>query len=311
MNLRFLETFVWLARLKSFTRTAEKLNASQPAVSGRIVALEEALGVTLYERNAKGFKLTAAGRRILNQCETIVDLSRELRSIASEDDTLGRALRIGASDAISLSWMPDLLEVCRNKYSNYEFDIVTDSAPNLQAALLADELDLAFIANGIDESRIVNAPLCNFRIAWMANPRKFDVRNPLNIEQLCKMPIIMPPPATPGYMWQTEYLKRHNVNYSADAPAPFKISCGQSPATGIQMVVQGFGIMPLPVLLARPWIESGDLQILKVKEPFPPWLMFSSYKSPPTVPILTSLVETAQAVAKAYADRCGGEDFWP
>ncbi|MFD0848974.1 LysR family transcriptional regulator [Sphingosinicella xenopeptidilytica] len=311
MNTRFLETFLWLARLKSFSRTAEKLHASQPAVSGRIVALEELLGVTLYERHVKGFELTPAGRRILDRCEQIVQLSRELKSVASEDNVLGRPLRIGASDAISLSWMPDLVSMLTTTFADYQFDMITDSAPNLSRMLMNDEIDIALIANGIDEPRIVNAPLCNYRIEWLANPRKFKIDKPMNIEQLCELPIIMPPPSTPGYMWQVEYLKRHNPNYSPDDPKTMRISCGYSPGTGIQMVALGFGVMPVPVLLARPWIAAGDLAVIKVKENFPPWAMYASYKTPPTIPIITSLVETAQAVAKAYADRRGGEDFWP
>ncbi len=311
MNTRFLETFLWLARLKSFSRTAEKLHTSQPAVSGRIVALEEMLGVTLYERHVKGFELTPAGRRILDRCEQIVQLSRELRSLAAEDTALGRPLRIGASDAISLSWMPDLVSMLATKFPDYQFDMITDSAPNLSRMLMADEIDIALIANGIDEARIINAPLCNYRVEWMANPRKFKIDKPMNIEQLCELPIIMPPPSTPGYMWQVEYLKRHNPNYSPDDPKTARITCGYSPGTGIQMVALGFGVMPVPVLLARTWIASGDIAIVKVKENFPPWAMYASYKTPPTIPIITSLVETAQSVAKAFADRRGGEDFWP
>ncbi|MBL8647256.1 MAG: LysR family transcriptional regulator, partial [Sphingosinicella sp.] len=195
MNTRFLETFLWLARLKSFSRTAEKLHASQPAVSGRIVALEELLGVTLYERHVKGFELTPAGRRILDRCEQIVQLSRELKSVASEDNVLGRPLRIGASDAISLSWMPDLVSMLTTTFADYQFDMITDSAPNLSRMLMNDEIDIALIANGIDEPRIVNAPLCNYRIEWLANPRKFKIDKPMNIEQLCGLPMIMPPPS--------------------------------------------------------------------------------------------------------------------
>lgn len=311
MNVRFLETFVWLARLKSFSRTAERLHASQPAVSGRIVALEEMLGTPLYERNGKGFELTPAGRRLLPRAEEIVRLSQELKAVAADGALLGRPFRLGASDAISLSWLPDLVEVLGTKYAELQFDIVTDSAPNLKRALLADALDLAFIANGIDESRIVNAPLCNYRLAWMANPRKFDTRKEINVEQLCALPMILPPPETPGYMWQVEYLKRHNADYSPDSPRAMRISCGYSPGTGVQMVALGYGVMPLPVLLARAWLASHDLAMMKVREPFPPWAMFASYKAPATVPMIPELVETAQAVAKAYADRCGGEDFWP
>ena len=311
MNTRFLETFVWLSRLRNFSRTAEKLNSTQPAVSGRIVALEDLLDVALYERNARGFELTAAGRRILSHCEQIVALTQELKSIASENNSLGRAIRIGASDAITLSWMPDLTDALKTNFPDYMFDITTDSTPNLAAALRNDELDIALVANAIDEPRIINAPLCNYRVAWMASPKKFDVRTSITIQQLCELPIIMPPPGTPGYVWQTEYLKRHNPDYSGHGKAQLRLSCGYSPATAIDMVSRGLGVAPLPVLLARPWIERNEMAILPVREPFPAWYMFAVYKVPPTIPMITSLVVTAQAVAKSFADRQGGEDFWP
>lgn len=54
MNLRFLETFVWVARLKSFRLTAEKLFTTQASVSSRIAALEADLGVKLLLRDSRG-----------------------------------------------------------------------------------------------------------------------------------------------------------------------------------------------------------------------------------------------------------------
>ncbi|MFP3448871.1 LysR family transcriptional regulator, partial [Pseudomonas sp. SIMBA_067] len=58
MNLRFLETFVWVARLKSFRLTAEKLFTTQASVSSRIAALEADLGVKLLLRDSRGVSLT-------------------------------------------------------------------------------------------------------------------------------------------------------------------------------------------------------------------------------------------------------------
>ncbi len=79
MNTRFLETLVWLTRLRSFTRAKENLNTTQPAISSKFSKLEEILGVELYDRNERRFELTAAGRRILRHTEEIVTLSAELR----------------------------------------------------------------------------------------------------------------------------------------------------------------------------------------------------------------------------------------
>lgn len=311
MNTRFLETFVCLAKLKSFSRTAEKLNASQPAVSGRIVALENMLGAPLYDRNARGFELTSTGRRILDQCEKIVELTHALERSAENADIIGRSVRVGVSDLVSMTWLPDLLDVLEVKFPDHAFQVTTDAAPNLAAALDEHQLDVVFIANGMDDPRVINAPLCGYRMAWLASPRRFDTRTVVSVEQLCRLPIIMPPPGTPGYMWQTEYFKRHNPAFDSEAPDKTRLSCGFSPATGMEMVRAGLGLMPLPVLLAQPLLKSGEVAIMPVREPFPPLHITAAYKSPPTFPMITDLVESAQAVTKAYSDRNGGKDIWP
>ena len=53
MNVRFLETFVWLAQLRNFRMTAEKLHTTQAAVSSRIATLEQDFGVRLFDRGAR------------------------------------------------------------------------------------------------------------------------------------------------------------------------------------------------------------------------------------------------------------------
>lgn len=311
MNTRFLETFVWLSRLKSFSRTAEKLHASQPAISGRVAALEEILGVVLYERNAKGFELTPAGRKILGHCETIVDLTNDLKSIVTEEGALGRPIRIGSADVASVTWLPAFLErVCR-EHPEYNFEVLTDAGVNLSALLLADSIDVAFIVNGIDDARIMNAPLCSYRARWVANPKFFDVTGETSIEALCKLPIITAPPESVSYRWQIEYFKRHWPQFDPRAATRLRVACGASLVTGIEMAQRGLGVMPVPVLLARDSIARGELRALNVTEQFPDWNLMACYKAPATIPALLSLVECAQAETKRYALALGHGDMWP
>lgn len=65
VNIKFLETFVWVARLKSFRLTAEKLFTTQASISSRIAALEDEMGVRLFVRDSKGVSLTSEGQRVL------------------------------------------------------------------------------------------------------------------------------------------------------------------------------------------------------------------------------------------------------
>ena len=69
MNLKFLETFVWVARLKSFRLTADKLFTTQASISSRIAVLEGELGVKLFLRDSRGVSLTPEGLKVLDYAE--------------------------------------------------------------------------------------------------------------------------------------------------------------------------------------------------------------------------------------------------
>ena len=69
MNMRFLLTFVWVARLGSFRLTAEKLSTTQAAISSRISVLETELGVQLFQRDSRGVNLTREGHKVLGYAE--------------------------------------------------------------------------------------------------------------------------------------------------------------------------------------------------------------------------------------------------
>ena len=85
LNLKFLETFVWVARLRNFSLAAEKLCTTQAAVSNRIATLERELGVRLFERDLRTVSLTPHGQRALPQAEAIMRQVGRAR-------TLGRAM---------------------------------------------------------------------------------------------------------------------------------------------------------------------------------------------------------------------------
>ena len=64
VSLTNLETLCWIARLGSFTAAAERLNATQPAISGRVRELEESLKVKLFQRRGRRMELTIQGREL-------------------------------------------------------------------------------------------------------------------------------------------------------------------------------------------------------------------------------------------------------
>ena len=79
IDLRNIETFFWVATLGGFRAAAEKLSATQPAISQRIASLESDLGVKLFERDVRGISLTAKGRELLSHAERMLQLRGDLR----------------------------------------------------------------------------------------------------------------------------------------------------------------------------------------------------------------------------------------
>ncbi|MEO1104296.1 MAG: LysR family transcriptional regulator, partial [Pseudomonadota bacterium] len=99
MRIVDIRTFLALARTRHFGETAERLNVSQPAVSARLAALEEALGHRLVERSGS-FALTAEGERALSAFKEVADaLDRLSRDFKGE--TAPRVVRIGAIDSVA------------------------------------------------------------------------------------------------------------------------------------------------------------------------------------------------------------------
>ena len=94
MEIRQLKTFRTVAQLLSFNRAAEHLHYAQSSISAQIQALEEELGVKLFDRLGRGILLTEAGVGLLNYAEKILDLADETRSEVAGLEELEKALHL-------------------------------------------------------------------------------------------------------------------------------------------------------------------------------------------------------------------------
>src|ERR1051326_4791809 len=106
MELRQLATFRLLASNLSFSRTAQILNYMQSSVTAQIQALEEELGVRLFDRLGKRVALTDAGRQLLHYAERLLDLAAEARGALVQGEASTRFLTISAPETL---WIYRLL----------------------------------------------------------------------------------------------------------------------------------------------------------------------------------------------------------
>ena len=109
LSTRQLVTFLWSAKLGSFTAAAKRMHTTQSVVSMRVRELERALGVELFDRRGRAAVLTIKGRILLGYAEELVRLSSEAReSIAGEPDA-PQILRLGVAEVVSITWLPRLI----------------------------------------------------------------------------------------------------------------------------------------------------------------------------------------------------------
>src|SRR3990167_8748649 len=129
MNLRFVEAFYWVVSLKSVSRAAEKLFVTQSAMSSRIAALEEELGVLLLDRRDKQFRLTVAGMRFFNHAQRLLALQREIKAEIGAGAQRAVSLRIGAIESVLHSWLIDWVQHMRAGNPDFELELTVETTP--------------------------------------------------------------------------------------------------------------------------------------------------------------------------------------
>jgi LysR family hydrogen peroxide-inducible transcriptional activator len=146
-TLRQLQYVLAVADLLSFRRAAEACHVSQPALSAQIAALEEQLGVVLFERDRRRVLLTPAGELLIERIRRLVVDGHALTEAARRaGDPLTSTLRIGVIPTVAPYLLPRLTPLLRARFPRLAVLWVEDKTPVLASRLAAGQLDAALLA---------------------------------------------------------------------------------------------------------------------------------------------------------------------
>jgi DNA-binding transcriptional LysR family regulator len=146
MDVRQLRSALELGRARHFTRAAERLGVTQPALSHAIAQLEEELGVTLFARTSRRVAPTAAGAELLAGAERILGEVDALRvAVGEHAEGLRGRIDVGTMLFLGGTALPSLIAEFHRRHAGVEFVLHHDLTADMLAGLRSGDLDVAFV----------------------------------------------------------------------------------------------------------------------------------------------------------------------
>ena len=177
MDFVRLSVFSAVVRHQSFSRAAEALHLSQPAVSKHIRQLEAELGVQLLHRRGNRVELTDAGRILADYAQRVSVLTEEVRRVLGELEGLQRGyLRVGASTTPGLYLLPQVLARFQEKYPGVEATLTIANSADITRRVLNGEVDLGFVGVPTEAPGLQVRPFAEDEIVLIVPPRHSLVR---------------------------------------------------------------------------------------------------------------------------------------
>lgn len=168
MDLQTLQFFCAAANEGSLTKAAQALNYAQPNLSTRIHALEEELGVVLFERSSEGVRLTPKGELLYSYAQRVLKLTEEAAGAVRDDGEPRGTLRLGALEAVALSLLPEFLRRYHQQFPQVRIILSTMTSRQAVQGVLEYDLDAAVIGGEIRHPKLEKVSLTHDRLALIS-----------------------------------------------------------------------------------------------------------------------------------------------
>jgi DNA-binding transcriptional LysR family regulator len=249
-----LHAFQAVARTGGFSRAAEALHRTQPAVSQAIRALEDDVGEALFLRLGRKVVLTAAGEILLEQslqAFAALDVARE-RLQALRDLESGE-LVIGTSDTNACYLLPPVLAAFRERYPGIEVRISNRPSPATEAQVLEREVDLGFVTLPVGSAQLTAEPLTvREDVAIFSPDHRLARRRRVRFEELLDDPLLLLDHGSRTRSLIDEQLAAH--------PGRGRIAMELASIEVVKrLVALGFGVSVAPRIAVEAEVAGGTL----------------------------------------------------
>jgi DNA-binding transcriptional LysR family regulator len=260
MELYPLKVFLTVASEKSFSRAAEKLLRTQPAVSLAIQKLEADLNEKLIDRSGKELLLTDAGRIVLDYARRFENIQGELGNALTElrDNSAGRLI-IGANESSAL-YLLDHIQSYRRLYPKVKVQVRRSLSSKIPSQLIDGDLELGVISFDPEDDRLVSLVLFTDHLAFIVSPKhRFAAHEEISITELGMETFIAHNVLSPYRAMVLREFQRNKVPLSMDVEMP-------TVETIRKLVQRNEGVAFLPRMCVQQELKQGTLCEVKVPE---------------------------------------------
>jgi DNA-binding transcriptional LysR family regulator len=272
LTFKQVEALYWIVELGSFEAAANKLNASQSAISKRVHELESAFNLAVFDRNRRSARLTEKGEELFLYAKELLERRDQIVERISAKDALVRRFRIGVTELTALTWLPKLIAAVRREYPRVIVEAEVELSATLRERLAEDSIDFIVVPGPISGEAYVSTSLATVDNAWMCVPEMVPKKGTIPLNEISQFPLLTQGNASGTGMAYGRFLQDEGVNVR-------RVLSSNNLVAQIGLTVSGMGVSYLPRACLQYLVTDGVLGEIRTTPPLPPVEYVALYRS--------------------------------
>ena len=260
MDLSQLEVLVAVAQERGFSRAAERLHRTQPAVSQAVRRLEDEVGEALFDRSSKDGTLTAAGQVLFEYAQQMLNLRRDARATIRELHDLRRGRVTISANEYTVMYLLPIVAGFRARHPQVKIEVKRSLSSRIPAEVLGREVELGLITFRPTDPALKSVLAATDDLALVVAPgHPLASQGEVSVRELGVETFIAHNVRSPYRERVVQTFERYRtpLNISMEMPSLEAIK---------RLVEEGLGVALMPKLAARAEITRGQLVALAVRE---------------------------------------------
>ena len=259
MDFDQLATFVYVAKLKSFSRAGQKVFRSQSAVSAQIRQLEQAYHARLLDRSAKSVELTPAGEVLFEYAEKLLRMRDEsIQVVADRGNVVQGPVVFGANEATCLYLLPDIFAEFQRRFPLVHISIYRNFSHKILQRVEDGSIDVGIVTLPTKSPNLKVHHIHRDRLRFMVSTRNpLAQRSKLTLEEVASQPLILPRTGFTRQVLDKLFRPyRSRIHVAMELPSIGMIKRFVGADAGVSFISESF---------ARDQVKAGEVKLLTVE----------------------------------------------